>query len=146
MVGKICRRRWGAWLLWSVFSRLSANCYVTLRVTLRYMPYLILQISYFSQNRSRFLYRLNQLFAVLKHTRIAENRSIITQHDISRPLTPEATDWTLSWWGALSTTLIQIAWRIPSTKTFSRYVINTNLKALTFFDTATICKSPVLDT
>lgn len=31
MVGKICRRRWGAWLLWSVFSRLSANCYVTLR-------------------------------------------------------------------------------------------------------------------
>ena len=72
------------------------RCYVTLGVTLRYVPYLILQISYFSQNRSRFLYRLNQLFAVLKHTRIAENRSIITQHDISRPLTPEATDGTLS--------------------------------------------------
>ena len=65
------------------------TCYVTL-------PYLILQISYFSQNRSRFLYRLNQLFAVLKHTRIAENRSIITQHDTSRQLTPEATDGTLS--------------------------------------------------
>ena len=37
MVGKICRWRWGARLLWSAFSRLSANCYVTLPVTLRYV-------------------------------------------------------------------------------------------------------------
>ena len=81
----------------ALVSRCELLRYVTCYVTLRYvtLPYLILQISYFSQNRSRFLYRLNQLFAVLKHTRIAENRSIITQHDTSRPLTPN-TDGTLS--------------------------------------------------
>ena len=77
----------------ALVSFFTTQCELLRYVTL---PYLILQISYFSQNRSRFLYRLNQLFAVLKHKRIAENRSIITQHDISRTLTPEATDGTLS--------------------------------------------------